>query len=77
MACGKYVKMCAGVARAGLKSFVELVRLQTLSRQGLQQLQVDVHFLREHLRRCGSTALLDSTIGLCLIPPSCKAVPVR
>ena len=34
MACGKYVKMCAGVARAGLKSFVELVRLQTLSRQG-------------------------------------------
>ena len=36
----------------GLKSLVEGVRLQTLGRAGLQQLQVDVHFLRPHLRRC-------------------------
>ena len=35
----------------GLKAFVELVRLQTLNRQGLQQLQVDVHCLRPQLRR--------------------------
>ncbi|CAL8469580.1 g9121 [Coccomyxa elongata] len=41
----------AGITRIGIKSFVESVRLQTLNRQGLQQLQVDVHFLRPQLRR--------------------------
>ena len=42
----------AGITRVALKAWVELVRLQTLGRQGLQQLQVDVHFLRPQLRRC-------------------------
>ena len=41
----------AGISRVGLKSFVESVRLQTLSRAGLQQLQLDVHYLRPLLRR--------------------------
>ena len=42
---------CAGISRVGLKSLVESVRLQTLSRAGLQQLQLDVHYLRPLLRR--------------------------
>ncbi|DBB17629.1 TPA: hypothetical protein ACH3X3_002673 [Trebouxia sp. C0006] len=41
----------AGISRVGLKSLVESVRLQTLSRAGLQQLQLDVHYLRPLLRR--------------------------
>lgn len=41
-----------------LKAWVELVRLQTLGRQGLQQLQVDVHFLRPQLRRCAPACSL-------------------
>ena len=41
----------AGVARLGLKSMVEGVRLQTLGRAGLQQLQLDVHYLRQPLSR--------------------------
>lgn len=45
------MNMFAGITRIGIKSFVESVRLQTLNRQGLQQLQVDVHFLRPQLRR--------------------------
>lgn len=45
--------MVAGITRIGIKAFVESVRLQTLNRQGLQQLQVDVHFLRPQLRRSG------------------------
>lgn len=47
----KFVASGAGITRIGIKSFVESVRLQTLNRQGLQQLQVDVHFLRPQLRR--------------------------
>ena len=34
-----------------MKSLAESVRLQTLSRAGLQQLQLDVHYLRPLLRR--------------------------
>ncbi|KAK9817324.1 hypothetical protein WJX74_004288 [Apatococcus lobatus] len=41
----------AGVARLGLKSMVEGARLQTLGRAGLQQLQLDVHYLRQPLSR--------------------------
>lgn len=47
--------MCLGITRVGMKSFVETVRLQTLGRQSLQQLQVDVHFLRPQLRRYNSS----------------------
>ena len=43
--------VAAAVTCAGLKSLVETVRLQTLNRAGMQQLQLDVHFLRPSLRR--------------------------
>ena len=33
----------------GLKSLVECMRLQTLGRPGLQQLQLDCHYLRPRL----------------------------
>lgn len=49
----------AGITRIGIKSFVETVRLQTLNRQGLQQLQVDVHFLRPQLRRSATEFTSD------------------
>ncbi|KAL3158433.1 hypothetical protein ABBQ38_010667 [Trebouxia sp. C0009 RCD-2024] len=63
----------AGISRVGLKSLVESVRLQTLSRAGLQQLQLDVHYLRPLLRRFaqGSEAngihqLLDEVLSTAL-----------
>ena len=40
-----------GITKVALKAFVEGVRLQTLGRTGLQQIQLDVHFLRQHLGR--------------------------
>lgn len=39
------------IAGIGLKSLVECIRLQTLGRAGLQQLQLDCHYLRPLLRR--------------------------
>ena len=48
----------AAIVRSGLKSMVECVRLVTLGRAGLQQLQVDVHYLRSRLRRSASHARL-------------------
>lgn len=45
------VGLVAGISRVGLKSLVESVRLQTLSRAGLQQLQLDAHYLRPLLHR--------------------------
>lgn len=39
------------VISVGLKSLVECIRLQTLGRAGLQQLQLDVQYLRPLLRR--------------------------
>lgn len=43
--------LLAAVAGAGLKSWVECIRLQTLGRAGLQQLQLDIHYLRPLLRK--------------------------
>ena len=43
--------MLAGITRIGVKGLVECIRLQTLNRQALQQIQVDVHYLRPQLRR--------------------------
>jgi hypothetical protein len=63
----------AGIARAGLKSLVEGVRLQTLGRAGLQQLQVDVHFLRPHLRR----RVPGRAVTLPLTYPALVAAPLR
>ncbi|KAG2450988.1 hypothetical protein HYH02_004260 [Chlamydomonas schloesseri] len=42
----------AAVAAVALKSLLESIRLETLGRAGLQQLQLDVAFLRPQLRRC-------------------------
>ncbi|KAK9806582.1 hypothetical protein WJX73_004732 [Symbiochloris irregularis] len=60
----------AAVTCAGLKAFVEMVRLQTLNRAGMQQLQLDVHYLRPFLRRHASGAegaaihhLLDEVVA--------------
>ena len=41
----------AGIVKVGLKSLVECIRLQTLGRQGLQQLQLDAQYLRHLLKR--------------------------
>lgn len=41
----------AAVAAVALKSLVESIRLETLGRAGLQQLQLDATFLRPQLRR--------------------------
>ena len=41
----------AGILKVGLKSLVEDVRCRTLGRPALQQLQLDVYFLRPLLRR--------------------------
>ncbi len=55
----------AAIIGVGLKSLVECIRLQTLGRAGLQQLQLDAHYLRPRLRRFvgGSTgAVVDSLV---------------
>lgn len=55
----------AAIIGVGLKSLVECIRLQTLGRAGLQQLQLDVHYLRPRLRRfvAGSpAAVVDSLV---------------
>lgn len=38
-----------GILKIALKSLVECVRLQTLGNGGFQQLQLDVHYLRQPL----------------------------
>mmetsp|Transcript_22138 Transcript_22138/g.37821 ORF Transcript_22138/g.37821 Transcript_22138/m.37821 type:complete len:244 (-) Transcript_22138:217-948(-) len=43
--------LLGSIAGVGLKSLVECIRLQTLGRAGLQQLQLDCHYLRPLLRR--------------------------
>ncbi|GLC45938.1 hypothetical protein PLESTF_000714400 [Pleodorina starrii] len=42
----------AAIASVALKSLLESIRLETLGRAGLQQLQLDVASLRPQLRRC-------------------------
>ena len=49
----------------GLKSLVESLRMQTLRRAGLQQIQLDVHYLRPKLRRSALPFLMVSR------PPGC------
>ncbi|KAK3879184.1 hypothetical protein Pcinc_016227 [Petrolisthes cinctipes] len=43
------VSILTGIVKISLKTLLESVRLRTLSRFGLQQVQVDVHFLRTFL----------------------------
>lgn len=53
----------AAITGIGLKSLVECVRLVALGRAGLQQLQLDCHYLRPPLRRLtggtGNTAQVE------------------
>ena len=42
---------------------MECIRLQTLNRQALQQIQVDVHFLRPQLRRSSAPPFMAGGIG--------------
>lgn len=64
----------AAIIGVGLKSLVECIRLQTLGRAGLQQLQLDMHYIRPQLRRYTGTGtssarvvdtLLDEVRRLC------------
>uniref|UniRef100_A0A383VMJ6 Vacuolar protein sorting-associated protein 51 homolog n=1 Tax=Tetradesmus obliquus TaxID=3088 RepID=A0A383VMJ6_TETOB len=43
--------LLAAVAIVGLKSLVEFIRLQTLGKAGLQQLQLDMYYMRPRLLR--------------------------
>ena len=45
------IAILGGVTKILLKSFVEAIRLETLSAAGFKQLQVDIAFLRPKLRR--------------------------
>jgi len=36
----------AGIVKIGLKTMLECVRLRTFGRNGYQQIQVDIHFMR-------------------------------
>ncbi|KAM3958543.1 vacuolar protein sorting 51 [Aphomia sociella] len=57
-----------GALKVALKSLVECVRLRTFGRHGLQQLQVDVHFLQQRLSCMGNderllNALLEDALS--------------
>ncbi|OWR49376.1 fat-free protein isoform 1 [Danaus plexippus plexippus] len=57
-----------GALKVALKALVECVRLRTFSRHGLQQLQVDVHFLQQRLSCMGNderllNALLEDALS--------------
>ncbi|VVD01345.1 unnamed protein product [Leptidea sinapis] len=57
-----------GALKVALKALVECVRLRTFSRHGLQQLQVDVHFLQQRLSCMGNderllNALLEDALA--------------
>lgn len=63
----------SAIMGVGLKSLVECVRLHTLGRAGLQQLQLDMHYLRPLLRRISGVscapmvdALLDEVVAAAL-----------
>lgn len=63
----------ASITGVGLKSLVESIRMETLGRAGLQQLQLDVYYLRPLVRQYsrgpeGDTvdALMDEVISASL-----------
>merc|ERR1711990_1283296 len=45
------VSILTGIIKLGLKTLLECVRLQTFGRYGLQQMQVDCHYLQLYLWR--------------------------
>lgn len=57
-----------GALKVALKALVECVRLRTFGRHGLQQLQVDIHFLQQRLSCMGNderllNALLEDALA--------------
>jgi hypothetical protein len=57
------VSILTGIIKISLKTFLECVRLRTFSRYGLQQIQVDTHYLHLYLWRFVS----DENIVYCLL----------
>ncbi|GBP83579.1 Vacuolar protein sorting-associated protein 51 homolog [Eumeta japonica] len=60
--------LSTGALKVALKALVECVRLRTFGRHGLQQLQVDVHFLQQRLSCIGNderllNALLEDALA--------------
>lgn len=45
------VSILTGIVKIGLKTFLECARLRTYSKYGLQQMQVDIHYLQLYLWR--------------------------
>lgn len=45
------VSILTGIIKISLKTFMECVRLKTFSKFGLQQIQVDIHYLQLYLWR--------------------------
>lgn len=45
------VSIVTGIIKVTLKTLIECVRLRTFSKFGLQQVQVDAHYLQQHLWR--------------------------
>ncbi|XP_034256470.1 vacuolar protein sorting-associated protein 51 homolog [Thrips palmi] len=71
------VSILTGIIKIGLKTFIECVRLRTFSRFGLQQIQVDTHYLQLYLWRFVADEnlvlflldeVLTSTVHRCLDP---------
>uniref|UniRef100_A0A8C7X2F3 Vacuolar protein sorting-associated protein 51 homolog n=1 Tax=Oryzias sinensis TaxID=183150 RepID=A0A8C7X2F3_9TELE len=64
------VSVMTGIIKISLKTFLECVRLRTFGRYGLQQIQVDCHYLQMYLWRFVSDEnlvhfLLDEIVGSC------------
>lgn len=62
------VSIMSGIVKISLKTFLECVRLRTYSRYGLQQMQVDIHYLQLYLWRFVQDEnlvhiLLDEVLG--------------
>ncbi|EFN87653.1 vacuolar protein sorting-associated protein 51 homolog [Harpegnathos saltator] len=66
-----------GIIKISLKTFLECVRLRTFSKYGLQQIQVDTHYLQLYLWRfvsdenvvhCLLDEILSSAVHRCLEP---------
>ncbi|XP_047119520.1 vacuolar protein sorting-associated protein 51 homolog [Schistocerca piceifrons] len=71
------VSILTGIIKISLKTFLECVRLRTFSRYGLQQIQVDTHYLQLYLWRFVTDEnlvhrllddILSSTVHRCLDP---------
>ncbi|KAL9983794.1 hypothetical protein ACROYT_G006024 [Oculina patagonica] len=71
------VSMLTGIVKIGLKTLLECVRLRTFGKYGLQQIQVDTHYLQMYLWRFVSDEnlvhfmleeVVNSTVNRCLSP---------